>query len=198
MTAVPARKADGYTYRDYLQFPDELRCEIMDGEIFDMTPAPTTGHQGLVVSLAVVLENHLRDRALPCRVFVSPVDVILSEKDVVQPDVVIVCDRSKIRRQGIFGPPDVVFEVLSPSTESKDRRKKKGLFERSGVREYFLANPEAEFVEKYTLTSTGYGIPLLYEGKETFNIEAIGLELTVQDLFPPYRYAEEQTVSPEA
>lgn len=108
--------------------------------------------------------------------------------------MVIVCDRSKIERRGIFGAPDVVFEVLSPSTEPKDRRKKRELYERSGVREYFLVNPEAEFIEKYILTLAGYGKPTLYEKKERFKIEAIDLELTAEDLFP--RYEEEQTASP--
>ena len=194
MSALPARKEDGYTYQDYLQFPDELRCEIIDGEIFDMTPAPTTDHQTVTGEIFRISANHLKDRALPCRVFVAPVDVILSEKDIVQPDVVIVCERSKIERRGIFGAPDVVFEVLSPSTEPKDRRRKRALYERSGVREYFLVNPEAEFIEKYALTPAGYGKPTLYEGQESFKVEAIDLEITVQDLFP--RYEEEQAVSP--
>ena len=184
MSGLPVRKEDGYTYQDYLQFPDEQRCEIIDGEAFDMTPAPTTDHQRVTGEILYVIRSHLGGKMLPCRVFVSPVDVILSEADVVQPDVVIVCDRSKIQRRGIFGAPEVVFEVLSPSTEPKDRRKKMELYERSGVREYFLVNPEAEFIEKYDLSPAGYGKSVLYEGKETFMIETIGLELAVQDIFP--------------
>lgn len=186
MTTLPANKEDGYTYQDYLSFPDELRCEIIGGEVYDMTPAPTTGHQDVALKIGSILRTYLDVIRHPCRVFISPVDVVFSEQDVVQPDVVIVCDRNKIQRRGIFGAPDTVFEVLSPSTEPKDRQKKRELYERSGAREYFLVNHEAEFVEKYTLTSTGYGKPVLYVGNETFMIETVGLELAAQDLFPQY------------
>jgi Uma2 family endonuclease len=183
MVALPSRKAKGYTYQDYLGFSDELRCEIMDGEIYDMTPAPTTGHQTVTGRIHYLILGHLDKTGHRCEVFISPVDVILSEADVVQPDIVIVCDRGKIQPRGIFGAPDVVFEVLSPSTEPKDRQKKRELYERSGVQEYFLVNPEAEFVEKYTLSSAGYGKYVVYVEKETFMIEPIKLELPVQDLF---------------
>ncbi len=186
MAAVPAKKPDGYTYQDYLGFPDELRCEIIAGEIFDMTPAPTTDHQYITGRVYNFIRNHLDSKGLGCEVFIAPVDVILSEKDVVQPDVVIVCDRSKIQRRGIFGAPDAVFEVLSPSTELKDRQKKREIYEKSGVSEYFLVNTEAEFIEKYALASGSYGGPLLRGKQETFMIETIALEITVQELFPGY------------
>jgi len=193
MPALPARKQDGYTYEDYLKFPDELRCEIIDGEIFDMTPAPTTDHQDVTGTLYHFIRTHLDIKKLPCRVFVSPVDVILSEKDVVQPDVVVVCDKSKILRRGIFGAPDVVFEVLSPGTEVKDRKKKMELYAVSGVKEYFLVNPDLKFVERHIVHEDGHKGVGVYHGKDVFFIDAIGLELTVQDLFP--RYEAEQVTS---
>jgi Uma2 family endonuclease len=193
MPVLPARKRDAYTYEDYLRFPDEQRCEVIDGEIYDMTPAPTTDHQDVTGAIYRLIGNHLDGKKLLCRVFVSPVDVILSEKDVVQPDVVIVCDRSKIQRRGIFGAPDVVFEVLSPGTEVKDRKSKMELYAVSGVKEYFLVNPDLEFVERHIVHEDGHKGIGVYHGKDVFVIEEIGLELTVQDLFP--RYEEEH---PEA
>ena len=190
MTALPAQKENGYTYEDYLRFPDELRCEIIDGEIYDMTPAPTTDHQDVTGTIYHFIRNHLESRKLPCRVFVSPVDVILSERDIVQPDVVVVCDRGKIQRRGIFGAPDVVFEVLSPGTEVKDRKRKMELYALSGVKEYFLVNPDLEFVERHIVHEDGHKGIRVYHEKDVFMIDAVGLELTVQDLFP--RYREEQ------
>jgi Uma2 family endonuclease len=154
-----------------------------------MTPAPTIDHQDVTGKIYRLIGNHLDSKTLPCRVFVSPVDVILSEKDIVQPDVVVVCDRSKIQRSGIFGAPDVVFEVLSPATEVKDRRKKMELYAVSGVKEYFLVNPDLEFVERHIVHEDGHKGVGVYHGKDVFTIDAIGLDLIVQDLFP--RYEEE-------
>ena len=178
-----AQEKASYTYEDYRGFPDELRCEILDGEIYDMTPAPTTIHQGVTVRIVHFLEKDMESKGYPCRVFVAPTDVILSDKDVVQPDALIVCDRSKIKEAGIFGAPDVVFEVISPNTETKDRKKKRNQFERFGVKEYFIVHPSREYVEKYTLDAGIYKKPELYEEDETFRIDTIQLELKARDLF---------------
>jgi len=113
---------------------------------------------------------------------IAPVDVCFSEKDIVQPDVVIVCDRAKIQRRGIFGAPDVVVEVLSPGTEVKDRKQKMELYSSFGVREYFLVNPDLQFVEKHVVYEDAHRGIWVYHGKETFMIDTIGLELTAQDL----------------
>lgn len=178
-----AEERTSYTYEDYKHFPDDLRCEIIAGEVYDMTPAPTTVHQAVVLRAGYLIERDLETKGYPCRIFLAPTDVILSDNDVVQPDVLIVCDRSKIKEAGIFGAPDVVFEVISPGTEAKDRKKKRDLFERFGVKEYFMVHPQREYVEKYSLDGGIYGKPELYEADETFRIETISLELAVKDLF---------------
>jgi Uma2 family endonuclease len=183
MTTNLAQEKACYTYEDYRGFPEDLRCEILDGEIFDMTPAPTTIHQAVTVRIVHLLERDMESKGYPCRVFVAPTDVILSDKDVVQPDVLLVCDRSKIKEAGIFGTPDVLFEVLSPSTETKDRKKKRNQFERFGVREYFIVHPDRQYVEKYTLDTGVYKKPEIYEEEEIFRIDTIELELRARDLF---------------
>jgi len=193
MPALPAKKQKKYTYEDYLQFPDELRCEIIDGEIYDMTPAPSTDHQRIAGKIYRIAASYLESRDSPCEALIAPVDVCFSEKDIVQPDVMLVCDRSKIRRRGIFGSPDVVFEVLSPGTEVKDRKKKMELYTRFGVKEYFLVNPDLQFVEKHVVHEDGHRGVWVYHGKETFMIDTIGLELTAQDLFPGYEQEEQET-----
>ena len=186
MSALPAKKPDGYTYEDYLQFPDDIRCEIIGGEIYDMTPAPTTLHQDVVLEIGALLRIRLREMGSPCRVFIAPTDVYFSEKDVVQPDVVIVCDREKILRRGIVEAPDVIFEVLSQSTEVKDRQEKMELYAKSRVKEYFLINPDLRFIEKHVFLEGDLKRVRIYQGKDTFTIESIGVELTAQDLFPQY------------
>lgn len=117
--SLSRRAGDRFTYSDYLTWFDEERWELLDGEPHAMTPAPTTGHQRVVGRLYRELANALEGG--DCIPFVSSVDVVLSESTVVQPDVVVVCDRAKIRPNGIFGAPDLVVEVLSPSAGLKDR-----------------------------------------------------------------------------
>jgi Uma2 family endonuclease len=183
MATYPAMNQTSYTYEDYKAFPDEFRCEIIGGRIYDMTPAPSLKHQEIVLKLGRLLGDYLDTREHPCRVYIAPADVILAENDVVQPDVFVVCDQSKIRKEGLFGAPAVVFEVLSPSTAKKDRGKKMKLYRRFGVLECFLIDPESELVEKYVFSQGRIEFADSYEGEEVFSIDAIGLELTAKDLF---------------
>jgi Uma2 family endonuclease len=178
-----ARKPRRYTYKDYLGFPDDCRCEIIDGELYDMTPSPTSKHQSVSGEIYRRIRNHLKEHDHPCQVFNAPLDVVLAEDQVVQPDVFIVCDREKVK-QYIFGAPDAVFEIVSPSTTLKDRREKMRLYERFGVNEYFLVDPESEFIEKYALLEGKYNVRVgIYAEKDRFHIEAIGLEIIAGDLF---------------
>ena len=183
MTSGQAQPKTTYTYEDYKKFPDDLRCEIIGGDVFNMTPAPTTLHQSVTFRIGYLLERELEKKNYPCRLFIAPTDVILSDRDVIQPDVLIICDRSKIEEKGVFGPPDVIFEVTSPATEATDRKKKRDLFERFGVKEYFMVHPERKFVEKYTLDGGIYHKPDLYQEADTFPIDAIGLDLAARELF---------------
>jgi Uma2 family endonuclease len=183
MSTQAAKERPRYTYEDYLNFPDDIRCEIIDGEIYDMTPSPTSKHQLVSGQIHHLIKTHLEAAGYPCQVFDAPLDVVFAEDDVVQPDVFIVCDREKIQKH-IFGAPDVIFEIASPSTTLKDRREKMDLYERFGVKEYFLVDPEAEFIEKYTLMEGKYtGRAGIYAGDDRFRIDAIGLEIIAKDVF---------------
>ena len=179
-----ARAADDrFTYDDYLAWPDDERWELLDGEAWDMTPAPNFGHQRIVLRIGYLLEAALRGhRCVPC---VAPVDVVLSDHTVVQPDVFVVCDRSKIRPAGVFGAPDLVVEVLSPSTGLKDRRTKRALYERHGVREYLLVDPDARYAERLHLEADGaYGRGDLFGPDEVVVLESLGgLELRLAEVF---------------
>lgn len=180
---VPSNDCRKFTYADYLTWADGERWELVDGEAFAMTPAPSFRHQRIVARLIrfldVALEGH------PCVPFVAPVDVVLTEHTVVQPDVGVVCDAGKIRAEGVFGAPDLIFEVLSPSTALKDRRSKLFLYERAGVREYVVVDAEAQYVERFLLGPDGtYGRGELLGSDELLVLRSLqGLQLALWQVF---------------
>ena len=142
-----------FTYADYVTWPEDERWELIGGHPCAMTPAPSTRHQSVVLNLGVKLSTALRGHS--CRCFVAPTDVVLSEVDVVQPDVLVVCDKAKITEANIQGAPDLVIEVASPATGLKDKREKKDLYEKYGVREYILVDPGLRCVERFFPSAEG-------------------------------------------
>ena len=145
--ALPAEK-ERYTFADVLTWPDDERAELIDGEVILMAPAPSRGHQGISVELTRQLANYLEGKK--CKAYHAPFDVRLFEKDgdtpedvdtVVEPDITIVCDPSKLDDRGCKGAPDMVVEILSPSTQRHDQLVKLGLYQRAGVREYWIVDP---------------------------------------------------------
>ena len=147
-------KEKKFTYSDYATWPDDERWELIDGEAYDMSPAPSIKHQEIVSNINIFLATHPQRKA-EYFVGVAPLDVVLSEHDVVQADVLIVCDRKKITEANIQGAPDLVIEVLSPPTALKDRREKKALYEKYGVKEYILVDPIGQYAEHYILQQDG-------------------------------------------
>jgi Uma2 family endonuclease len=143
-----------FTYEDYLLFPDDgKRHELIDGEHF-VTPSPTTKHQRVSVRLLNALENFLRQNRA-AEVFTAPYDVVLSDVDVVQPDLLLVLSAhaSIITEKNIQGVPDLVIEILSEGTRKTDEVIKRKLYERSGVSEYWIVDPELETIKIYRLTT---------------------------------------------
>ena len=162
-----------FTYADYAYWSDDERWELIDGQAYNMTPAPTTRHQNIVYNVSFILKSKLLNKF--CRPFVAPTDVVLSEYDVVQPDVFVVCDEKKITEANIQGAPDLIVEVLSPATALKDKRKKKNLYETYGVKEYILVDPEAQYVERFLLKESGfYGKGEIFGTKDT--MQSVALE----------------------
>lgn len=145
------------TYEDYCALPDDgRRYEILDGEL-GVTPAPAPRHQKVVLNLASALDKHVRAHDLG-EVYVAPIDVILARTSVVQPDLVFVrAERlSLVTARAIEGPPDLVVEVLSPTTEARDRGVKRELYARFGVPHYWLLDSEARRLTAYALAGTTY------------------------------------------
>jgi Uma2 family endonuclease len=130
------------TYEDFLLLPDDgRRHEIIDGTHY-VTPSPNVGHQELILRLALALGRHLEDRPDRGRLFVAPLDVVFSFHDVVEPDLVFVSpdQLDLLTDQNIQGSPALVIEVLSPSTRKRDQGLKRRLYDRSGVREYWMVD----------------------------------------------------------
>ena len=155
---MPTTAHDGrLTYEDFLRFPDDgLRHEIIDGAHY-MTPSPNQRHQELVLRLCLALGNHVEDRPERGRLFLSPFDVVFSFHDVVEPDLVFVApDQLDIlTARNIQGTPALVIEVQSPSTRTRDREIKRRLYERAGVREYWLVDPDLNAVTVYRRATDG-------------------------------------------
>lgn len=132
-----------YTYADYCTWDDEERWELIDGVPYAMA-APFVPHQEALGNIYVQMAVFLRKKK--CRVFLAPMDVRLNadtrDDTVVQPDILVVCDHSKIDRRGIIGAPDMVVEILSPSSASHDTIRKFMLYLRTGVREYWIVDPD--------------------------------------------------------
>lgn len=145
-----------YTLTDYYALPDEQRVELIDGVFYDMS-APSSPHQLVGGEVHRQISNFLRDRRGTCVPFMAPVDVQLDkdEKTMLQPDVLVVCDRSIITRRCIVGAPDFVMEVLSPSTMKKDIIIKLMKYWHAGVREYWMVDMEDETVTKMLFLPPG-------------------------------------------
>ena len=175
----PAQKTrQHFTYGDYRQWPEDQRWELIDGEAYAMAPAPTRIHQALVGEIFRQIANFLAGK--PCKVYVAPFDVRLPAQDeadddtatVVQPDIAVICDEAKLDDKGCRGAPDWLIEVLSPSTASRDHVQKKALYERHGVREYWLVHPADRLLTRYHGQNGVFG-PALIE--ETRGATAVGV-----------------------
>jgi Uma2 family endonuclease len=145
-----------YTYNDYLLLPEDKRHEVLDGELY-MVAAPNIRHQSVSFNLEVALFRHCKNKKLG-RVLHAPCDVILSEEDVVQPDILFVRQERSgiIGEANLKGPPDLVIEILSPATRSRDLELKRKTYARFGVQEYWIVDPDAETVEVLVWGETGY------------------------------------------
>lgn len=184
----PQAERTKLTYDDYVLFPEDgRRHELIDGDHF-MTPAPSTRHQEVLQNILYFFQQQLR-RTHAGRVFVAPTDVVLSETDVVQPDLLFVATEhaAVILEKHVKGLPDLVVEVVSESTRKTDASIKRKLYERAGVREYWIVDPELESVQVYRLTGTRYErLPDLSkeEGESLSTPLLSGFALPLADVFP--------------
>lgn len=172
-------KDDQYTYGDYLQWDDGKRWELIDGKAVAMTPAPSRLHQEIVMELGRQFANYLLGRT--CKVYTSPFDVRLplegesaeETKNVVQPDLVLVCDPRKLDEKGCQGAPDLVIEILSPETAKDDLSVKLRLYEQAGIGEYWIIHPMEGTLLAFHLKQGEYGKPKVYAYPDRVPVKAL-------------------------
>lgn len=156
MSLVKTPEQRQWTYQDYLQLGDETRCEIVGGELL-MTPSPELDHQEVSRNLEFAMWQYVKEKALG-KVFYAPVDVILDEENVVQPDIVFVSEANAkiLHKKGIMGSPDLVVEILSPTSIHRDRHQKRELYQRFAVPEYWIVDPSYRAIEVFALEQGRY------------------------------------------
>jgi Uma2 family endonuclease len=158
-------KTERYSYEQFLELTKDVeRAELIDGEIY-MLASPSPEHQRISMRLSNKLFNYLQGSN--CEVFTAPLDVVLEneatdEKQSVQPDLVIICDKSKFTTINYTGVPELVIEILSPSTTSKDTIKKMDLYMKFGVKEYWIIKPKSKAADVYLLEDGVYTEPMAY------------------------------------
>ncbi|CAI3543090.1 MULTISPECIES: Uma2 family endonuclease [Clostridium] len=162
-----------YTYDDYLKFEDNEIVEIIDGKISAMSPAPSRIHQELIMEISAEIRNYIKSNNGECKVYPAPFDVVLvsenqnanDSKNIVQPDISVICDKHKLTDKGCTGSPDMIVEIISPFNPSNDYVRKLNLYEQFKIKEYWIVNPMKKNILVYTLTDNGYNMPDMY----TFN-----------------------------
>ncbi|MGF1638675.1 MAG: Uma2 family endonuclease [Cyclobacteriaceae bacterium] len=164
-----------YTYKDYLTWDDGKRWEIIEGKVYplefgddpkNMSPAPGRRHQEISAKLIRIIGNFLVGKT--CKVIGAPFDVRFIENDlsetVLQPDISVFCDSTKLNEKGAIGAPDWIIEIISPSTEFRDKTVKAFLYQKHGVRSYWLIDPSNESLATFQLMPDGrFDVPLEYK-----------------------------------
>jgi Uma2 family endonuclease len=172
------------TYQDYIQLPEDRRYEIIDGELF-LTPAPGIPHQRISARLMFALMRHTREHG-GGEIFHAPCDVVLSQTDVVQPDLLFISDerREIAEEKYVSAAPDLVIEILSESTAKRDRGIKAKLYERTGVVELWLVDPWEKKVEIFRRADGGFVRHAQFGASETLRTPMFpGLEIHLREVF---------------
>ncbi|MHB1407890.1 MAG: Uma2 family endonuclease [Desulfitobacteriaceae bacterium] len=166
-----------YTYADYLTWPEDERWEIIDGVAY-MQAAPTPTHQEILMELSRQIANYLTGK--PCKVYPAPFCVRLTKDDekknegitkVVEPDITVVCDKSKIDEKGCNGAPDMIIEIISPSSTKRDRFIKFNAYEKAGIKEYWIVEPDVKIVSVFILQHNGsYGRQNVYSEEDQIQV----------------------------
>jgi len=171
------------TIKDYMELPEGTPYQLVEGELI-MSPAPGYAHQEVEKQLFVILYSFV-EKAGKGKVFIAPFDVYLDEENAYQPDLVVVLkdSRARVEERGIFGAPDVVVEILSPSTAYYDLTEKKDVYERVGVKEYWIVDPKRKTFEIYSNSEEGFKLICHAKAKGKVRSELLNLEIDLEEVF---------------
>lgn len=187
------KKQGEYTVEDYYKIPEERRVELIDGVIYDMA-APTSAHQLIAGLIYAKLLMHVLDRQGGCLPMISPLDVQLDcdDKTMIQPDVVVVCDRDKVIQRCVYGAPDFIVEVLSSSSVKRDTVIKLNKYLNAGVREYWLIDPKQRKVLVYDFESGQYPTIYGFDGRIPVAIWNGECEIDFKEVYEHIRFLYER------
>ena len=165
---MSATKQKIWTYNDYSKLDDDKRYEIIEGELTEMSPSPREIHRAISINLGTIINIHVKENQLG-KIYAAPFDLILDNKNVVQPDLMFISKERKkiITDGGIFGSPDLLIEILSPSTSKRDREVKFRLYEKFQVAEYWIIDPVKSKIEIYNLEDEKYRLSCSVQNNET-------------------------------
>ena len=183
---MEAARKQKYTYADYLTWDDGQRCELIDGVVYMMSPAPSVDHQRISGEIFRQLVTYLRGKK--CEVFPAPFDVRLNaaneDDTVVQPDLTVVCDHNKLDEHGCIGAPDMIIEILSPSSENHDKMTKFKKYRQAGVREYWIVSPKSRDINVFLLENEQY-VCQPYGESDTIPVHVLDdCQIHLADVFP--------------
>jgi len=179
-----------YTYADYFKWKFDERVELIKGKIFPMNPAPNRFHQELSGYIYNKLYTFLTDKS--CKVYSAPFDVRIPRKSkddksiitVLQPDLCVICDLSKLDKRGCLGVPDIVVEILSPGNNAKELIKKHEIYEEAQVKEYWVVSPQDQWLRVYTLIDGKFKESPFLVPSDVFTSSVLsGLSINLTDLF---------------
>lgn len=179
-----------YTYADYLTWRFDEMVELIKGKLFINSPAPAERHQMIASNLHRDISNHFRKHQ--CRSYFAPFDVRLIKNKasdneittVVQPDICVICDKTKIDTKGCLGAPDLIVEIISPYTAKKDLNEKFNLYEENGVKEYWIVFPDSNALNQYSLEENKYERKDVFVNGQMFNsIVFPSLQINLEDIF---------------
>ena len=182
-----------YTFKDYLSWQFKERIELLRGHIAKMSPAPSTRHQMISRQLFQELSGLLKKKKY--QIFYAPFDVYLPSLEgdtVVQPDICIITDTSKIRKHGCVGSPDLVIEILSPGNSRREMKDKFELYEQSGVKEYWVVFPSEQVLQIYSLKDGKYFSQRPYVKGDTVSSDVLdGLNINLDEIFEDTLHLED-------
>lgn len=182
------------TYKEYATWDEGKRCEVLNGKIISMAPSPMPDHQEISMQLSIEIGSHLRGKI--CRACAAPIDVYLFEdsnnkwidenvRNWVIPDLIVVCDPNKIKRNKILGAPDLVIEIISSSSAKIDRIDKRLAYQKAGVKEYWIIDPANQIVEIYLLKNYSLELHNVYNRKDSIQVQVLeNLSIDLEVIFP--------------
>ncbi|PAV28040.1 endonuclease [Virgibacillus profundi] len=182
------------TYKEYITWNEEERCEVLDGKIISMAPSPIPEHQDISMQLSIEIGTYLRGKT--CKTFAAPIDVYLFQdsnkkwidenvRNWLIPDLIVVCDPNKIKQNKILGAPDFVVEIISPSSAKIDRLDKRLAYQRAGVKEYWIIDPANQIIEVYLLKGQTLELNNVYNRGDFVSVQVLeSLTIDTTILFP--------------